>query len=204
MYFGWFFALCFLLPLLYVLAAGRAAGWTPAAIGLSVGNWRLGLLLSAIAAPLAVLAGFSGSGDAAMQAFYPLSREAAASGGRRLAAYEVAYVCLYYTAWELAFRGIMLFGVLALVPPGPSAVAAALIVQTMVSTVFHLGHPPTEVVAALPTGLVFGAIALLTGSIFYVVFIHAAVGVSSDLFNRRRAVPAGDDRGRAPRAAPRG
>jgi membrane protease YdiL (CAAX protease family) len=50
----------------------------------------------------------------------------------------------------------------------------------MVSTVYHLGHPDTEVLAALGAGFVFGLVAYHTRSVFYAAAIHGLVGLLTD------------------------
>jgi len=62
----------------------------------------------------------------------------------------------------------------------------ALSVQTIISTLHHFGHPPSEIFAALGAGFVFGLIAYYTGSFFYTIFLHALTGVATDFFIFRR------------------
>ncbi|MCK7490747.1 MAG: hypothetical protein MZW92_02395 [Comamonadaceae bacterium] len=140
-YFAAFFLLLFAAPLAWVLAAGGAAGLTPASLGLTAGDWRLGLVLCAIGTPIVVFAAFTGSRDPALRALYPFARDTL-DGAASFALYEASYALLYYPALGVRLpRG-------AAVRPGrargrgPAAVAAAILVQTMLSTVYHLGHPP--------------------------------------------------------------
>ena len=51
--------------------------------GLSLGNWRRGLLIAGVGSPLAVLSGFIGSRDAELGRFYPFAKTAA--GGAEVA-----------------------------------------------------------------------------------------------------------------------
>lgn len=186
LYFASFFLLLFVAPLAWVLAAGARAGLTPASLGLCPGDWRLGLAICAVGTPVVVAVAFVGSRDPRLRAVYPFARDAL-RGRAAFALHESAYALLYYPAWEFAFRGVLLFGLAAL-PGGaasPTAMAAAVLVQTMVSTVYHLGHPSSEVIGAFVFGLVFGAIAAATGSILYPLYLHALVGVLDDAFIRR-------------------
>jgi membrane protease YdiL (CAAX protease family) len=181
LYFACFAVLLFAAPLAWVLAAGRGAGITPASLGLAVGRWRLGLVLCAVGTPLVVFAAFVGSRDPALRDVYPFSRDTLGRPGA-FTLHEAAYALLYYPAWEFAFRGVLLFGLAAALPAGPAGLAVAVIVQTMLSTVYHLGHPPSEVISAFAFGIVFGVIAAATGSILYPLYLHALVGVLDDLF----------------------
>lgn len=195
LYFACFFLLLFAAPLAWVLAAGGRAGLTPGSLGLAVGDWRLGLAISAIGTPVVVAVAFLGSRDPRLRALYPFSRDALPSRAA-FALHEAAYALLYYPAWEFAFRGVLLFGLAALSgdgPADPAGLAAAVLVQTMVSTVFHLGHPDAEVIGAFAFGIVFGAIAAATGSCLYPLYLHALVGVLDDAFIRRAIL-----RGRVP------
>lgn len=181
-YFLSFFCLVLVLPVaLVLLTAGRPlmalaeSGWT-------FGRWGLGLMLTLAGLPVAVLAGRVGSQDPAMQRMYPFAKAACAGPGA-FAAYELAYVGFYYVPWESAFRGILflpLVPVIGLVP--------ALAVQTVVSTLLHLGHPSSEIAAAAGVGVVFGLLAYFTGSFLYPLVLHASAGISTDtfLFLRRR------------------
>jgi membrane protease YdiL (CAAX protease family) len=134
------------------------------------------LIIAAGGAPLAVLAGFIGSRDARLRRFYPFSKSACRSA-RTFIVFEAAYLFLYYAAWEFYYRGILFFPlipVLGLVP--------ALALQTIVSTLHHLGHPPSELFASLAAGVVFGLIAYFTGSFLYTIFLHGLTGISTDTF----------------------
>jgi len=122
--------------------------------------------------------------DPALRALYPFARDTL-DDGAAFALYEASYALLYYPAWEFAFRGVLLFGLAGLAGGGPAALAAAILVQTMLSTVYHLGHPPSEVLSAFAFGIVFGAIAALTGSVLYPLYLHALVGVLDDVLIRR-------------------
>lgn len=150
-------------------------------VGLGIGNIKRGLPIAVVGIPLAVLSGRVGSKDKSLANFYPFSRQALRSRGNFIL-FEMAYILLYYPAWEFLYRGILLFPfipVLGLVP--------ALALQTMLSTLYHIGHPPSEIMAAVAAGFLFGFIAYWTGSLFYPVLLHAAAGVSTDCFLYRRA-----------------
>lgn len=84
---------------------------------------------------------------------------------------------LYYGAWEVLFRGVVLFGLRDRLGEG---VANAL--QTALSVLAHFGRPITETFAAAPAGLLLGWIDLRLGSIWYVAVVHWLVGVSVDWF----------------------
>jgi hypothetical protein len=185
LYFASFFVLMFVFPMLLVLVEGSRVGMYPWTLGMRLGDWQTGLTMVAFALPLAVLAMLLGSSDPELRREYPFSKEALTGPGR-FALYELAYVAFYYLAWEFAFRGVVLFGLLAFLPHTIAGVAVAVMVQTFLSTLYHIGHPHSEVVGAFILGFVAGAAAVVTGSILYGLFFHALIGVLNDCLAYRR------------------
>jgi len=187
LYFAAFFVFFFLLPCaLLILARGETLS-SLRVIGLGPGKIGRGLPLAAVGLPVTIFAGWIGSRDAAVRNFYPFSKEALRSR-RAFAAYELAYVVLYYPAWEFLYRGILFFPLIPAIGLVP-----ALGAETLLSTLYHIGHPRSEILAAVGAGIIFGLIAFWTGSFFYTALLHAAVGVSTDtfLFLRFRGEKAG-------------
>jgi len=185
-YFLAFFVLLLAVPCLLAALASSEPRATLASFGWTFGQAGRGFALAAIGLPVAILAGFIGSRDPAMQKMYPFAKAACASA-RTFAGYELAYLFLYYLPWESVFRGVLF---LPLVPA--AGLIPALAVQTVISTLLHIGHPDTEVFAAAGAGLVFGAIAYATGSFLYPFILHATTGIATDTFlflGRRRGNP---------------
>ncbi len=133
-------------------------------------------MLTAAGLPFALLAGFIGSRDPEMRKMYPFAK-AACADRRTFAGYELSYLVLYYLPWESVFRGVLF---LPLVPA--VGLLPALAVQTIVSTLLHIGHPDSEVFGAAGAGLAFGLVADFTGSFFYPLILHAATGIATDTF----------------------
>lgn len=180
LYFASFFILFFVIPCGLIFIIAREPFLFLKEAGLTLGQTGKGFLIAAIGAPLAVLVGFIGSRDAQLRRFYPFSKSACRTG-KKLLAYETAYLFLYYLPWEFLFRGILFF------PFIPSlGLIPALCLQTILSTLYHIGHPDSEILASLAAGFLFGGIAYITGSFLYTVFLHALVGISTDMFIRRR------------------
>jgi hypothetical protein len=184
-YFACFFALMFVLPMALVLIDGPRFGMYPWTLGLQIGEWRIGLTMLAIFVPVLATSVLLGSRDPELRRQYPFSKEAL-RGPVRFALYEAAYVLWYYLAWEFAFRGVVLFGLLAFLPVTIPGVAVAIMVQTFLSTIYHIGHPHSEVLGAFLLGLVSGTAAVVTGSIFYGLLFHAVIGVLNDCIAYRR------------------
>ncbi len=142
-------------------------------LGLGLGNWRRGLILLAIGIPSAVLAGKIGAATPVMRALYPLDPTLTGSG---FVTYALVSF-LYFGAWEVLFRGVLLFGLRDDLGEG-----TANVLQTALSVIAHFGRAVNETLAALPSGLVFGWADLRVGSIWYIAIVHWVVGVSMDYF----------------------
>jgi hypothetical protein len=184
LYFACFFFLLFLVPLVYLLLAGGPAGLTPAALGLRLGNWRLGLASCVVAIPLVLITLSNSARDPVIRAWYPFSKDATRSTARLLL-YEAAYVLLYYLAWDFVFRGLVQFSLVHLLPHGLGGTIVAIMAQTLLSTLYHLGHPDAEIWGAFAVGIIFGIITAMTGSFLYGFVIHAVIGVANDVYITR-------------------
>ncbi len=176
LYFAAFFLAFMAVPVSIIVVLSPAPLDFLHSVGLTLGRSGRGLLITAASAPLALLAAFIGSHDPVMKEQYPFSKEACAST-KKFILYEACYLVLYYLPWEFLFRGVLFF---PLVPA--IGLVPALGLQTIVSTLYHFGHPDSEVYAALGSGLVFGFIAHMTGSFIYTVVIHAMAGIANDYF----------------------
>jgi membrane protease YdiL (CAAX protease family) len=173
--FGHFVASAVLLAAVPVLGARLLTGLTPRALGLGVGRWREGVRWLVLGIPLAILAGWIGSGSPDMRAVYPLD-----PGVPPDAAGFVPYALtqfLYYGAWEVLFRGVLLFGLARRIGGGPANA-----VQTALSVTAHFGRALDETGAALGAGFLFGWITLRTRSVWYLAAVHWVIGVSQDWF----------------------
>jgi len=179
-YFFSFFILVAAVPIAALVVLSAKPLEILGSLGLRAGNGKLGLALVLASIPVAVLAGAIGSKDPAMRSFYPLSKKACVNL-KTFAAYEIRYFCFYYTAWEFVFRGVLFFPVAS-----AAGLLPALALQAIASTLFHLGHPDTEIYAALGAGFAFGLMAWATGSMIYPILIHAAIGISTDTFIFRK------------------
>lgn len=151
-------------------------------LGLKAGNWKLGLTLCAIATAVIPLLGLSTVLDAGMVATYPLIDFHTYGTWYYILGYFLSYI-LYYVGWEFLFRGLGLFSF----EKGGLSPLSAILITTLVSALIHtsiagFGKPMVETLSAIPAGLIFGFIAYKTKSIFYGLYMHALVGICTDLF----------------------
>jgi membrane protease YdiL (CAAX protease family) len=170
-----FVAAAIVLGVIPVAVARRLTGSTCAQLGLGLGDWRAGLRWFALGAPIAVLAGRIGAAAPAMRAVYPLDPTLDASPERFIPYALLAF--LYFGAWEVLFRGVLLFGLRQ-----PLGLGAANATQTAVSVTAHFGRALDETFAALPAGLVFGWVTGRIGSVWYIAVVHWLVATSLDWF----------------------
>jgi membrane protease YdiL (CAAX protease family) len=169
-----FAAAALLLGVCPVLLA-RCCGLRPAQLGLGWGRPSRGLTWLGVGLPLAVLAGYIGAGSPAVSAVYPLDGALAPTAGAFVP--HALWQFRYFGAWEVLFRGVLLFGLRNRLGAGP-----ANLVQTALSVIAHFGRPLDETIAALPAGMLFGWVDLRIGSVWYIAVVHWVVGVSLDWF----------------------
>lgn len=170
-----FVSAAILLGLIPLLAARRLTGLDLRALGLGLGKWRSGLVCLAVGIPLAILAGRIAALSPAMRAVYPL--DPSLTPDPMVFARSAAIQFLYFGAWEVLFRGVLLFGLLGLMGS-----LGSICTQTAVSVTAHFGRAINEAVSALPAGVVFGWVTLRLQSIWYIAVLHWLVAISMDWF----------------------
>jgi membrane protease YdiL (CAAX protease family) len=145
-----------------------------AAFGLAVGDWRFGLKALAVMVPVMVVLGALAARAPEFVVQYPLYRGACASAPAFLA-HAAAYLA-YYVGFEVFFRGFVQFGLRESLGDWN-----AILVQTALSCLVHIGKPSGEIYGAIVGGLVFGIVAFRSRSLLYVIVAHWVLGVALDL-----------------------
>lgn len=173
----WQFGVFFLLLLVIPMISTRFfTNLNLSEMGLGIGNFKLGMKLVAFLVPLVILPIIYFAVDMPdIQSEYPLAKMIKDQHDL-IFIYEFAYVIFYYIAWEFFFRGFLLFGLAPRV-----GVFNAVLIQTISSCLIHIGKPEGEIIGSIIVGILFGAIALRTRSIWYVFLLHATIGVLTDL-----------------------
>jgi membrane protease YdiL (CAAX protease family) len=145
--------------------------------GFSAGDRAYGLKLILITVPLLVIPLISiASKMPDVRVEYPMAK-IILSRHDLIFWYEAAYILFYYIAWEFFFRGFLLFGL-----KERFGSMNAVLIQTISSCLIHIGKPEGEILGSIIIGIIFGAIALRTRSIWYVFILHALIGVLTDIF----------------------
>jgi len=171
--FGVFFILLLVIPILSTLFF---PGLKLSSMGFGAGDFKLGMKLFAFLFPLIILPILFFSVDMPeIQSEYPLAKMIKERHDL-IIIYELFYVIFYYFAWEFYFRGFLLFGLAPRI-----GTFNAVLIQTISSSLIHIGKPGGEVIGSIIVGIIFGVIALRTRSIWYVFLLHAAIGVATDL-----------------------
>ncbi len=149
--------LYFIIPMAIIILLFRDR---PASYGLTVGDWRTGLKWTLIGcAGMAVILYFLAR-TPAMQRFYDAK------------APENTLYLIYITAadlfgWEFMWRGFVLFGLAAVIGPGP-----AIWLQAVPFAFMHLGKPEVETFSTIFGGAALGFVAWQSGSFLYPFLIH--------------------------------
>lgn len=159
------------------LVLARAMWKKPlASFGVAVGDWKFGLAAVAILLPVisaAFLLPAANMPD--MQAVYPVDHTAPDSMSHFLS-YAAGRVLLFYVSWEFFFRGFLLFGL-----RDTLGSTAAVMIQVLPSALWHIGYPTGELYASIVGGVLFGWLALRTGSILWPLILHAGIGMVTDI-----------------------
>lgn len=181
-WFGWSLGLYLILPL---LLSWVTRGSFTRRYGLGLGDWKAGLLLSALFLAVMLPAVYVASKTPTFAGHYPLAGQSAfklkvEGGGDRLSLrlfllYEAAYF-LYFVGWEFLFRGWMLNGLLPKLGKG-----GAILLQTAPFALMHLGKPELEALGSIIAGIALGVLALRTRSFWYGAILHGAIAVWMDL-----------------------
>jgi membrane protease YdiL (CAAX protease family) len=179
-YFWTFFVLFLVAPSIIIVAVEPLPLAAFASFGVQAGNWKRGLLFVGIAIPIVTYLCWNYSKDPGLSVQYPFSKDACASD-RAFAFFELGYAGLYFSSWELLYRGLLFFPLAHL-----AGFLPAMAITTALSTLHHIGHPEWEIVGAMAGGILFSLVAFLTGSVLYPFAIHAMLGVGDDIFIYRR------------------
>jgi len=133
---------------------------SPASYGLTIGDWKAGLLITALAILLMVpILWYLGTNQGTMQQYYRIQ-----PGGL------IWKKGLEMLGWEYIFRGWLLFGYARKYGPD------ALWLQAVPFAIAHLGKPAVETFSTIFGGFAFGWVAWRTKSFLYSFIIHWFIG----------------------------
>ncbi|MHC1590863.1 MAG: CPBP family glutamic-type intramembrane protease [Candidatus Helarchaeales archaeon] len=149
--------------------------------GFSLEKKKLIIIFLALAIGIMLPLAFIQSFDPLLQSTYPMTR-IVTQNFSLLIIYETCYVAFYYLSYETIYRGYLQFG-LKTEDTTEKGIWLIIIIQTIITVLFHVGKPTVEIFGALIAGIIFGYIALKCKSILPVLVGHAILGVALDLFS---------------------
>ena len=147
--------------------------------GLRLPYNKQALMICAIAYPIVIASTYFSSQDPLIQSEYPLSKLIGTNWSIFIA-YQSVYL-FYFLAYEVFFRGYLQFG-LKSENPGTKELIIIILIQTALTTLFHIGKPTAEITSAAAFGPVFGYVAFRYNSIWYGTVIHFVMNIFLDLF----------------------
>jgi len=147
--------------------------------GLRLNYNKQALMICAIAYPVVIASTYFSSQDPLIQAEYPLSKLIGTTWSV-FVAYQSIYL-FYFVAYEIFFRGYLQFG-LKSENAGTKELFIIILIQTVLTTLFHIGKPIPEITAAAAFGPVFGYVAFRYNSVWYGMIIHFVMNIFLDLF----------------------
>ena len=145
------------------------------AYGVQLGDWKFGLLAVGVMAPVMIALTYPSSHDPQFLAEYPLFKGAGVSAAAFLQ-HSMLYL-LYYIGYELFMRGFIQFGLREQFGDW-----YAILIQTSISCIFHIGKPDGEIYSSILGGLIWGIVAFRSRSLLYVLLVHWLLGISLDYF----------------------
>ena len=145
------------------------------AFGLQWGDWKFWLPATGILGIIMIVMGYIGSKDPHFIAEYPLYKGAGASW-QMFTLHAVGYL-LFYIGWETFFRGLMQH---ALSPR--FGVWGAILVQSAISCIVHIGKPTGEIYGAVFGGIIWGIVVYRSRTILPAILTHWLLGLSLDFF----------------------
>ncbi len=125
-----------------------------------------------IAVPFVVVVGYFAAFDPTMREVFPVNKQAGLTTPFLL---HVVTYALFYVGWDFHFRGFLQFGL-----ADSMGLVRAILVQTMASSLLHIGRPVTETFAAIGAGILWGWLAYRTNSILSGLLQHILIGVVVD------------------------
>ena len=148
------FFLYLIVPLLIIIVVLRE---NPAEYGFRIGDWKAGLVMTAIVVAVAVpVLWLTAKGDPSMHEYYK----------GLLGPQLPGYVFLDLIGWEFIFRGWLLFGY------AKKYGHDALWLQSVPFALAHIGKPEVETLSTIFGGFLFGLVAWRSKSFLYAFLIH--------------------------------
>jgi membrane protease YdiL (CAAX protease family) len=145
------------------------------AYGVGIGDFVFGCKAVVIIAPVMILLAYSSASLPEFRAEYPLNPLAGESTGQFLQ--HAVFYLFFYLGWEFCFRGFVQFGLRDAMGDWN-----AILVQTALSCLLHIGKPSGEIYGSIVGALVWGVVAFRSRSLLSPILTHWLLGLSLDFF----------------------
>lgn len=143
--------------------------------GLRIGDWKFWIPAAFIVGLIMVGLAYPSAKDPKFLAEYPLYKGVGDSTAI-FAAHCIVYL-FFYTGWEIFFRGFVQYGLLS-----RFGAWGAILVQSALSCLAHIGKPDSEIFSSLLGALVWGIMVFRSKSIWPAIITHWMLGISLDFF----------------------
>ncbi len=164
--------------LLGILSIGIVRFWFReplSSYGLRIGNWKFWIPATIVIGLVMIGLTVPSARDPKFLAEYPLYKGAGASAAT-FALHCTAYL-FFYIGWEIFFRGFMQYGLVS-----RFGAWGAILVQSAISCIAHIGKPDGEIYTSLLGALVWGILVFRSKSIYPAIITHWILGISLDFF----------------------
>jgi len=170
-----FFSSFLLLGIVPALVVKYVLRESLASYGVQIGDWRFGFKAFLILAPIMIVATIPSARMPEFLAEYPLNKGAGTS--THTFALHAATYLFFYLGWEFYFRGFLQFGLRTALGDWH-----AILIQTALSCILHIGKPSGEIYSSILGALLWGIVAFRARSLLFIVLLHWLLGVSLDFF----------------------
>jgi membrane protease YdiL (CAAX protease family) len=143
--------------------------------GVQLGDRRRTVGSFLLLAPLFILFAYVGSHRPAIRAYYPINQSAGASAS--MFGFHACTYLVFYMSREFYFRGFLQFGL-----RDSLGDVNAVLVQVLVSVLFHFGKPTAEIYGSILASLLWGILAFRNRSLLSGLLQHFLLGLSVDWF----------------------
>ncbi len=146
--------------------------------GLAIGDWKFGLTMTGVALIVMPFLVYRASINPHHHEFYASSFPVhlATSSSMYFMLWAITYLP-HYIGWEFFFRGYIGFGV-----KKEHGAFIAIMLQSLLTTLMHIGKPEGETWGAAIGGIYFGLLTYRTNSILYAVLFHLYIGLLNTWF----------------------
>lgn len=144
--------------------------------GITIGDWRAGLKHLIFVAVVMTYPTYLTCQSPQHLEFYPLTTLATESP-KLFFLWALTYLP-HYIGWEFFFRGYIGFGLKKY-----HGAVVAIITQTVLTTLMHIGKPEGETWGAAVAGIYFGLVAYRTRSVLWPLLMHLYLGLANSWFS---------------------